>query len=76
MTRSLNATLSQLILGVSTSKRNNANISSQMQTAERGDGMKHMAYDISSLGDAMASLYLFFNIYCCCGELYAMWLEG
>lgn len=76
MTKSLNSTVSQLLLGVSTSKRNAASISSQMQTAERGDGMKHMAYDISSLGDAMASLYLFFNIYCCKGELYAMWLEG
>lgn len=76
MTRSHNSKISRLILGVSTSKRNNANDVSQMQTVEYGTGMKHMAYDISSLGDAMASLYPLFNVYCCDGELYSMWLEG
>lgn len=76
MTKSHNSTISQLILGVSTSKRDGASVSSQMQTVAKGTGMKNMVYDISGLGDAMASLYLFFNAYCCHGELYTMWLEG
>lgn len=76
MTKSTNSTLSHLILGVSTSKRTTAELSNQLQTAEKGAGMKHMAYDISGLGDAKASLYPFFNVYCCHGEIYAMWLEG
>lgn len=76
MTKSHNSTVSQLTLGVSTSKRDTAENSSQMQIVAKGTGMKNMAYDISGLGDAIASLYLFFNIYCCNGELYSMWLEG
>lgn len=76
MTKSYNSTISQLTLGVSTSKRADASNNSQMQTVGHGAGMKNMAYDISSLGEAMASLYLFFNIYACNGELYSMWLEG
>lgn len=76
MTTSHNSTVSQLILGVSTSKRGNASATSQLQTAAKGTGMKNMVYDISGLGDAMASLYPFFNVYCCHGELYTMWLEG
>lgn len=76
MTKSHNSTISQLTLGVSTSKRDTAENSSQMQIVAKGTGMKNMAYDISGLGDAIASLYLFFNIYYCNGELYSMWLEG
>lgn len=76
MTKSLNSSFSQLIFGVSASKRTDADMSGQMQTVAKGVGMKNMTYDISGLGEVMASLYLFFNIYCCNGELYSMWLEG
>lgn len=76
MTDSLDSSVSRLYLGVSTSKRTSASSSSNMQTSASGSGIKSMSYDISSLGDAMASLYPFFNIYCCKGELYTVWLEG
>lgn len=76
MTKFYNDSISKLTLGVSTSKRTGASAGSQMQTVVAKSGMQSMAYDISSLGDVMASLYLFFNVYCCSGELYTMWLEG
>lgn len=76
MTKSLASSLSKLYLGVSTTQRTGADASSQMQISASGTGIKSMAYDISSLGDAMVSLYPFFNVYHCSGELYTMWLEG
>jgi hypothetical protein len=76
MLTSLNSTVSILELGISKAKRTNASLKGgTVYKQEKGTGEHSLSVDISGVGEDSAAQYPYFNIYCCKGELYKMWLE-
>jgi len=76
MLKSLNSTVSILELGVSKSKRTGAGLTGGVVYKQEKDTGEHsLSVDISGVGEDLAALYPYFNIYCCKGELYKVWLE-
>lgn len=76
MLTSLNSTVSILELGISKDKRTGASLKGgTVYKQEKGTGEHSLSVDISGVGEDLAAQYPYFNIYCCKGELYKMWLE-
>ena len=76
MLTSLNSTVSILELGISKDKRTGASLKGgTVYKQEKGTGEHSLFVDISGVGEDLAAQYPYFNIYCCKGELYKMWLE-
>ena len=76
MLASLNSTVSILELGISKGKRTGASLKGgTVYKQEKGTGEHSLSVDISGVGEDLAAQYPYFNIYCCKGELYKMWLE-
>ena len=76
MLTSLNGTVSILELGISKDKRTGASLKGgTVYKQEKGTGEHSLSVDISGVGEDLAAQYPYFNIYCCKGELYKMWLE-
>lgn len=76
MLTSLNSTVSILELGISKDKRTGASLKGgTVYKHEKGTGEHSLSVDISGVGEDLAAQYPYFNIYCCKGELYKMWLE-
>lgn len=76
MLKSLNSTTSVLELGVAKTKRTSAALNGGVvYKSVKGTGEHTLSVDISGVGEDLAALYPYFNIYCCQGELYKLWLE-